>query len=95
MTKAQKSSKNERWDFRVNESSDALVTEAAVLTGVTKTDFVVVSAVDRAQSVIAERQKVTMSPENFTRFVESLDGAPVAVPELVELFSRPSQIPPA
>jgi uncharacterized protein (DUF1778 family) len=92
---AQRPSKKERWDFRVHESSDALVTEAAILTGVTKTDFVVASAVDRAQSVIAERQKVTMSPENFTRFVESLDSAPVAVPELVELFSRPSQIPSA
>ncbi len=95
MTATEKSSKKQRWDFRVHGSSDALVTEAAVLTGVTKTDFVVASAVDRAQAVIAEHQKVTMSPENFTRFVESLDAAPVAVPELVELFSRSSQIPSA
>lgn len=93
MMAVQRSSKKQRWDFRVHESSDALVSEAATLTGVTKTDFVVASAVDRAQSVIAERQKLTMSPENFTRFVQSLDSAPVAVPELVELFSQPSQIP--
>lgn len=96
MTAAERSSKKQqRWDFRVYEASDALVSEAAVLTGVTKTEFVVASAVDRAQSVMAEHQKVTMTPDNFAHFMDSLDAAPVAVPELVELFSRPSKIPSA
>lgn len=94
MTAAERpSKKQQRWDFRVHESSDTLVSEAAVLAGVSKTEFVVASAVDRARSVVVEHQKVMMTPETFTRFVESLDAAPVAVPELVELFSRPSQIP--
>jgi uncharacterized protein (DUF1778 family) len=36
---------------------------------------------------------VTLTPDEFSRFVDALDQAPVAVPELVELFSRPSRIP--
>jgi len=33
-----------------------------------------------------------MPAEEFARFVESLDDAPRAIPELVELFARPSPV---
>lgn len=85
--------RDRRWNFRVKARSDALVTEAATLSGVSKTAFVEQSAVTRAQSLIAEHQSLTLGPEAFSRFVESLDEAPVAIPELVELFSQPSRIP--
>jgi uncharacterized protein (DUF1778 family) len=45
--------------------------------------------------LIAEYQPVVLSHEEFSRFVGALDAAPVAVPELVDLFARPSEIPPA
>lgn len=57
------------------------------------TAFVEESAVARAESVIAERQSITLSTEQFSRFVDALDEAPVAIPQLVDLFSQPSQIP--
>ncbi len=69
--------------------------EAATLAGQSITAFVEESAVARAESVIAEYQTMTLTPDEFSRFVEALDEAPVAVPELVELFSRPSRIPNA
>lgn len=87
--------RDRRWTFRVRERSDALVREAATLEGVSLTTFVEESAVARAQEVIAEHQAIRLSPEAFSRFVDALDEAPVAVPELVELFSRPSRIPQA
>lgn len=87
--------RNRRWAFRVRASSDALVREAATLAGVSLTEFVEESAVARAEEVIAERQAVRLSPEEFSRFVAALDEAPTAVPELVDLFSRPSRIPEA
>jgi len=43
--------------------------------------------------LIAEYQPVVLSREEFSRFVDALDEAPVAVGELVDLFARPSQIP--
>lgn len=85
--------RNQRWNFRVRQHSDALVAEAATLTGVSKTAFVEESAVLRAESVIAEHQSISLTPEAFDRFVAELDQAPKEVAELVDLFSRPTQIP--
>lgn len=85
--------RDQKWNLRVPQRSDALVREAATLSGMTKTMFVETSAVERAQSVIAEHQRVELSENEFATFVQSLDDAPVAVPQLVELFSEPSQIP--
>jgi len=87
--------RDHRWAFRVKAYNDALVREAATLSGVSLTAFVEESAVARAEAVIAERQAVTFSDEAFSRFVDALDEAPVVVPELVDLFSRPSRIPRA
>lgn len=83
----------EKWNFRVPQRSDALVREAAALSGVTKTGFVESSAVEHAKSVIAEHQRIPLSSEEFARFVATLDEAPVAIPELMKLLARPSQIP--
>ena len=85
--------RDRRWTFRVNSRSDAVVREAATLTGQSMTAFVEESAVARAESVIAERQSITLSTEQFSRFVDALDEAPVAIPQLIDLFSQPSQIP--
>ncbi len=85
--------RDNRWSFRVESRSDSLVREAATLLGTSKTAFVEESAVQRAEAVIAEHQRITLSAEEFSRFVDSLDAAPTAVPELVELFERPSLIP--
>ena len=81
-----------QWDFRVKSRSDALVRRAGTLTGVSVSEFVEESAVARAESVIASCRP-RLSPAEFRRFVEALDGAPVVVPQLVDLFSRPSRIP--
>jgi uncharacterized protein (DUF1778 family) len=85
--------RDSRWNFRVKAGSDALVREAATLMGTSKTAFVEDSAVSRARSLIAEHRSTTLSPEEFSRFAAALDEAPVAVPELVTLFSQPSRIP--
>ena len=84
--------RDRRWTFRVKTRSDTLVREAAALTGVSMTAFVEESAVSRAESVIAEHQPVALNPDEFSRFVDALDDAPVAVPELVDLFARRSRI---
>jgi uncharacterized protein (DUF1778 family) len=85
--------RDRRWNFRVKAASDALVREAATLIGVSKTTFVEESAVARARTLIVEHQPVTLSEDEFDRFVAALDEAPVTIPELVDLFSQPSRIP--
>lgn len=88
-----KTQRDNRWSFRVESRSDSLVREAATLLGTSKTAFVEESAVRRAEAVIAEHQHITLNAQEFCRFVDSLDAAPTAVPELVDLFARPSPIP--
>ena len=92
MARAQR---DNRWNFRVEPRSDILVREAATLLGTSKTAFVEESAVRRAETVIAEHRRITLDAEEFSRFVDSLEAAPTAVPELVDLFARPSPIPPS
>ncbi len=84
-----------RWNFRVKSRSDALVRRAATLLGTSKSAFVEDSAVSRAEAVLAEDQRVALGPEDFSRFVDSLDVDPTAVPELIDFFSRPSLLPPS
>ena len=87
--------RDNRWNFRVESQSDTLVREAATLLGTSKTAFVEESAVRRAETVIAEHRRIKLDAEGFSRFVDSLEAAPTAVPELVDLFARPSPIPPS
>jgi uncharacterized protein (DUF1778 family) len=86
---------DDQWDIRITSRSDALVRRAAALTGVSVSEFVVDSAVARAESVIASGKPGRLSSAEFKRFVEALDRAPVAIPQLADLFSRPSRIPSA
>ena len=84
-----------RWEIMVTGRSDGLVREAARLTRQPLSSFVEESAVARAEFVIAEQRAVILSPDNSSRFADALDEAPVPIPELVALFSRHRQIPPA
>jgi len=74
-------------------ASDGHDGNLTTLLGTSKTAFVEESAVSRARSLIAEYQPVVLSHEEFFRFADALDAAPVAVPELVDLFAQQSQIP--
>lgn len=87
--------RDNRWSIRVDPRSDALVTEAARLLGTSTTAFVEESAVSRAESVIADHRPIELNSEDYSRFVDSLDAVPVAIPELADLFNRRSLIPPS
>jgi uncharacterized protein (DUF1778 family) len=87
--------RDRRWHLDVSSRSDALVREAARRIGQPPSAFVEQSAVARAQSVIAHHQPLTRSGEGFSHSVDVLHEEPVAVPALVELFSRKSRIPSA
>lgn len=84
--------RDQRWNFRVNRRTDELITEAAALSGISKTAFVEESAVRRAEEMIAERRAIRLSPEAFDAFVASLESPPRAIPQLVKLFSQTPDI---
>jgi uncharacterized protein (DUF1778 family) len=60
------------------------------LRGRSRTDFVREAAVRAGEDVLMENRLIRMSPEGFADFLAALSGPPVAVPELVELATRPA-----
>jgi len=80
----------ERWDFRVEPTTDEFVRSAALTAERTLTDFVVHAAVVEAEHVMADRTRFTLPAEQWARFVEILDRPPQDKPGLKKLFSKPS-----
>lgn len=80
----------QRWDFRVEPDTDALVRQAAETSQRTLTDFVVDAAVIEAERLLADRTRFVLAANDWRRFVELLDGRPRDNPGLRKLFAEPS-----
>ncbi len=82
-------SRPRRIDVRVSDEQDALIREAASLSGQTVTAFLLEAAQERARTLIDERQHLVMSNREFARLTAALDTPGEPVPELTELFRLP------
>ncbi len=67
-------SKDSRLNLRVSTSQEQLIRRAAAAMNRSVTDFVLDSAADRAETVLAERRWFLLSVEQFVRFDELLDA---------------------
>ena len=56
----------------------SLIDRAAKLTHRNRTDFVLEAALQRAEEVILEQTLITISPEQFQKFVDALDAPPAS-----------------
>jgi uncharacterized protein (DUF1778 family) len=71
---------------RVPESVHSLLSEAATLVGATINQFVVQSALDRANSVIEHERLITLNAEASQRFVDALENPPAPNEKLKAAF---------
>jgi uncharacterized protein (DUF1778 family) len=83
------SPRSRRIDVRVSDEQNALIREAAALSGQTVTAFLLDAAQERARELIDERRHLVMSEQAFARFSAALDAPGEDVPELTELFRQP------
>jgi uncharacterized protein (DUF1778 family) len=83
------SHRSRRIDVRVTEEQDALIRQAAALSGRTVTGFLLDAAEESARELIEERRHLVMSDRAFARFAAVLDAPGEVVPELSELFELP------
>ena len=67
-------SKDSRLNLRVSTKQEQLIRRAAAATDRSVTDFVLESAADRAETILAERRWFILSDEEFDRFEELLDA---------------------
>lgn len=81
--------RSRRIDVRVSDEQNALIREAAALSGQTVTAFLLEAAQERARALIDERRHLVMSEQAFARFAEALDAPAEPVAEMTELFRLP------
>ena len=82
--------KSSRLNLRVAAADDALLRQAAAMTGETVSEFLVESARERAeQRLVADRTRFALDEAQWSAFCAALDRPAEVKPELRELFARP------
>ncbi len=84
-------SKSQRINLRASSRQEDLLRRAAEATDHTLTEFILDSAVDHAQRVLAERRWFTASDEQFEEFVRLFDAPLPSTSRFDELFARRSR----
>jgi len=82
------SAKTERLNLRVSSADDALLREAAGVQKKSLSEFVVESARERAEWILADRRRFVLEDSVWAEFVAALDRPAEAKPAVVELFRR-------
>jgi len=64
-----------RFDLKLNQEDKNVFAQAAALMGTTMAGFVRAAAKEKAYELLDRESRITLTPENFRAFVESLDAA--------------------
>lgn len=77
-------------DVRLTEAAKATIVAAAAATRRSMSEFVVESALLRAEETLADRQRFGLNAKQWGIFMASLDAPPRELPRLKRLFNEPS-----
>lgn len=79
-----------RWNLRVEGSEDALVRAASKAADTSYSNFIRGAAVAEAERVLADRDRFSLSAEQWERFNQLLERAPRVPEGLRRLYAKPS-----
>jgi uncharacterized protein (DUF1778 family) len=82
--------RTEKLDLRLTAQAKRALQSAAEASHKTLSDFVLESALARADSVLAERQVFRLDDKRWKAFMTALDAPPKARPRLARLLDEPS-----
>ncbi len=82
--------KTERLNIRTTPEEKGLVEQAARLTHVSASQFVLRAALLSAEDVLVGQTRFVLSPEEMSAFTVLLDRPARAIPALAEAASKPS-----
>ncbi|WP_206475515.1 DUF1778 domain-containing protein [Microbacterium sp. KRD172] len=82
--------KNQRINLRATDRQESLLRRAAEATDHTLTEFILGSAVDHAERVLADRRWFVATEEQFEEFTRLLDAPLPSTTKFEKLFARPS-----
>jgi uncharacterized protein (DUF1778 family) len=82
--------RTEKLDVRVSPSVKSKLQAAASYTNRSMSDFVLDSALSRADELLADRRVFSLNAEAWTAFQEALDAPAKVLPRMQKLLSEPS-----
>jgi len=82
--------KSQRIEVRATDRQEAVLRQAAVATDRTMTEFILASAVEQAERILAERRWFTGSQEQYDEFLRLLDEPLASTERFERLWSRPT-----
>jgi len=81
-------------DLRLSPEAKRVLTEAARVSHTTVSQFVLESALTRADETLLERQRFELDAPRWTAFMAALDAPPRELPRLRRLFEEASPFDP-
>jgi uncharacterized protein (DUF1778 family) len=85
-----RSTRTEKLDLRLTPEAKRTLTAAAHAERRSLSDFVLASALGRAEEALSDRRVFNLSPEDWNAFVTALDAPPRDMPRLRALLNKPS-----
>ncbi len=83
-------SRTEKLDLRLTLAAKRLLQTAASASRRSVSDFVLESALARAEETLPDRQRFGLDAERWAVFQEALDAPPRPLPRLAKLLREPS-----
>lgn len=83
-------SRTEKLDLRLSAKAKEVIYAAAAAENRSVSEFVVESALARAEETLPDRRYFTLNAEQWEAFIAALDAPPRELPRLRKLFSKPS-----
>ena len=84
-----RSTRTEKLDLRLTPEAKRMLAAAAQAERRSLSDFVLDSALGRAEEALADRRVFQLSPEKWQAFVTALDAPPRDMPRLRALLNEP------
>lgn len=85
-----RTNRTEKLDLRLTTVAKRTLQDAAAASHKTVTDFVLESALTRAEAVLAERQTLRLDAAQWAKFQAALDAPSRPRPRLARLLKEPS-----
>lgn len=82
--------RSEKLDLRLTPAAKRTLDAAANATRRSVSDFVLESALSRAEETLADRRLFGLDAERWEAFMAALDAPPRPLPRLEQLFTTPS-----
>lgn len=81
--------RTEKLDLRLTPDAKRMLASAAAAERRSLSDFVLESALDRAEETLADRRSFQLDAERWTAFQAALDAPPKDLPRLKQLLNKP------